>query len=52
MEDGDVYTVHPFDDYILARSTLDSHPAEDRHSPPTHESPAGIREDDLFAGLR
>jgi mycothiol S-conjugate amidase len=45
-------TVHPFDDYILARSLVDSHPAEDLLQPPTHESPTAIYEDDLFAGLR
>jgi len=45
-------TVHPFDDYILARSTLESHPAEDPGEPPTHDEPTILREDDLFSGLR
>ncbi len=45
-------TVHPFEDYILARSTLEAHVPEDRANPPTHESPTTISEDDLFAGLR
>ena len=45
-------TVHPFDDYILARSILESHPAEDSEEPPTHDEPTILREDDLFSGLR
>lgn len=44
--------IHPFDDYILARSTLESHAAEDRLQPPTADSPSSLREDDLFHGLR
>lgn len=44
--------VHPFDDYVLARSLVPGQPGESERSLLEPGSPPPIFEDDLFAGLR
>jgi mycothiol S-conjugate amidase len=44
--------VHPFDDYLLARSVLDHVPGEDRRPPRDPEEHFDQFETDLFHGLR
>lgn len=44
--------VHPYDDYVLARSRLSNHPGEDLRTAVEAGAAAPIFEDDLFAGLR
>jgi mycothiol S-conjugate amidase len=45
-------TIHPFEDYVLARSRVVTHPGEDQRNVPDKGDPADIFETDLFAGLR
>jgi mycothiol S-conjugate amidase len=45
-------TVHPFDDYLLARSRVEGVNGEDQRTMPEKGEPAVITEDDLFGGLR
>ena len=45
-------TVHPFEDYILARSLLAGVPDETQRDPAPPAGPAQIIETDLFTGIR
>ncbi len=45
-------TVHPYDDYVLARSLVGGQPGEDQRTAEPPGTPPSIFEDDLFAGLR
>jgi mycothiol S-conjugate amidase len=49
-------TIHPFEDFLLARSSLPGHPGEDQRlaagTRPAAGEPGDIFEDDLFAGIR
>ena len=52
LPDHEARTIHPFEDYILARSLVGEIPGEDAFPMPDREQPPVIRERDLFAGVR
>jgi mycothiol S-conjugate amidase len=52
LPDSEARTVHPYEDYILARSLVDHIPGEDPASKPDPEAAPVIREHDLFEGIR
>ena len=52
LPDHEARTIHPFDDYILARSLVGHIPAENPGAAPSPDQPPVIRERDLFDGVR